>query len=161
MRFLLFLVSILIALDSGLAYANDLASLAGTWNVTSVHTGVGTCNNSGTKGDVTSYIWIVSTNQSSGVVTVSVQGQTAFPSMSGFFSQGQLSVSGFKSKFDFYGQINQIPMSPISWFSLTPQPDGSLKGVRQYVGLQSVVMGDGTTTGYVTCFTIFEVTAKR
>src|SRR5689334_8638309 len=66
-------------------WAAQASQLTGTWNVTSVETTDYTCKNS-KPGSTQANIWIVS-SQVSGLVTVSVQGETSFPKLQGRLSQ--------------------------------------------------------------------------
>jgi len=61
--------------------ASASATVSGTWNVTSTHTGISTCS-FGTAGDQQASIWIVSA-AASGDLKVSVQGDTGFPTLRG------------------------------------------------------------------------------
>jgi len=149
------LVATLLAL-SGSAHALDMASLAGTWNVTATETSEGTCG--GTPGKTLAYVWIVGT-EPTGAVTVAVQGETTFPKLSGTFASfgGQLVVSGLTT---FTLQDGDFWQGSASHFRLQVQPDGSLKGTRTWLGWTNTTLGNGQK-GYYPCSQIQTVTARH
>lgn len=118
------------------AAAQNATALAGTWTVTSTLTTARTCNINGPT--VQSYMWIVSASLN-GRLDVVVQGQTAFPNLSGVMAGSSVVLTGPGQAFDS------------SWFSLTMQNSNELVGVRRYM---SMMAGRA-------CFVDYQVRARR
>lgn len=132
------------ALSAGQAWASPF--LAGVWNVTSTGNEDYTCKIA-TPGNTLSYIWIVNASQD-GAVSVSVQGETSFPKLTGRFNynSGYLILEGDARGF---GSDRTA-----SWFKLFLEKDGTLRGVRRY-------MTDTQSNTSRSCFADFYVTAKK
>lgn len=96
--------------------------IAGTWSVTSTATGTRTCNTRTVA--VQSYAWIVST-PSEGEVSVTVQGQTSFPLLTGTSSGARWTLQGPSSA-----------GAATSWFSLTIR-GGELSGTRRFLDIEN------------------------
>lgn len=131
-------------LTAGHAWASPF--LAGVWNVTSTGGEDFTCKTA-TPGSTMSYIWIVSEG-SGNAVSVSVQGETSFPKLTGRFDYGsgylvlEGDARGFGSD------------STASWFKLFLEKDGTLRGIRRYM------TNTQSNTGR-SCFADFYVTARK
>lgn len=141
------------------AVADDASALSGTWNVTSVETTESSCTTSaGDTGKTTSYIWIVSTT-ATGAVTVSVQGETSFPRLTGSAFNGKVNLEGdseFKATKVGSG-VGYVASS--SWFSLTVT-EGQLTGTRRLLSYRSMKLANGSE-GITPCFSDYKVLAKR
>lgn len=103
------------------------STLAGTWNVVSSYTGVETCQNP-KKGGSDAYIWIVSVGPDCRV-QVSVQGQTAFPVLTGTLDGTSLVLEGGGNM----TPIEEHTLQDASWFLLDVQ-DERMEGVRRFIG---------------------------
>lgn len=97
------------------------ADVTGVWNVITRPSGKGTCN---APPGVTTYIWVVAM-QPNGSVSVSVQGQTNFPVLTGWMSGDTLNVSG--------PGATESNLQPNFWFELAVS-GSSAKGRRLYLG---------------------------
>jgi hypothetical protein len=138
------------------AFAQDLssggpASLSGTWTVT----GTPSASNKADCADLSlAYQWIVSV-QSDGAASVTVQGETGFPSLrgrvSGSGSSASLSVSGLKLNTSLQG----ISLYESSEFKLSGT-GGSLSGTRIWGGY-----GKATDSGLYPTFCSWSVTARK
>lgn len=128
------------------AAAGEAPKIAGTWNVTSTATSDSTCKQA-KSGDVTAYVWIVSTG-ADGSVKVSAQGETAFPKLEGSWS------SDFKI-LTLQGNAQGWGYEKTSvWLKLNHNKDGSLQGIRRFVS-------DSQSKSGRACFADFEIEAKR
>jgi hypothetical protein len=106
------------------AHGAEVASLAGTWQALWTQT-EGTCDT--TPGDVTASQWLVSTTPPD-AVTVSVKGQTAFPTMTGTWdpTTGVLMLTG-TSRTGW----------TMAWVKVTLDSDGRLTGIRRFLGTKA------------------------
>jgi len=123
----------------------QLPQIAGSWNVTSISTADYTCK--GIKpGDTQAYIWIVS-SRTDGTVSISVQGETSFPKLEGYWSRDlrTLTLGG--------GAVGLLASNE-SWLKLSAESPGVLHGVRR------VLMPNQSINGRM-CFADFEITAKK
>lgn len=119
--------------------------VTGIWNVISRPTGNGNC---ATAGDVASYIWVVAM-QPDGAVSVSVQGQTSFGTLSGRVYGDRMLVSGIG--------VAQSMVVPVAWFELKlAGPSGT--GRRIYSGGEDLGTGQGA---HRACFLEYTVEAKK
>lgn len=136
----------------------DPASLAGTWQVQATATGMDTCN-SEKVGSITSYQWIVNADPG-GKVSISVLGNTSFPSLAGQVQGDELSVSGLLKDWQPLGGTGSaIVQSSVSFFEL--HADGSgLSGTRRYLGFAAQQVGDAQV-GIVPCIAEYSVYARR
>lgn len=134
----------------------DISKYVGTWNVTSTAR-ESTCD-SGQRGSVNAYVWIVSSpgpNQ----VSVAVQGETGFPLLTGEVNGSTLWVSGVGGPALFVPVAGGAErLVPASSFNLTAQADGTLRGTRIYSGFNTV---PDLVVHRVGCYVIFDVVAKR
>lgn len=146
------MLSLLVVWLSSVAVAQDAASLAGTWNVTSTPTGEGTCNVD--PGAVTAYVWIVSAN-SNGTVSASVQGETGFPKLTGTFSGDSVKLTGPGTRLELMGG----GVTDVSWFLLKRTADG-MEGTRRFLGTTKATGVSGMLELYP-CFVDYKVVAKR
>lgn len=131
--------------------ASDLAALNGAWIVTMSGTpSSSNCQKPEKFAEGLTLMWLVSA-MPSGEVTVSVQGQTNYPSLSGTYTRDGLVVDGVVSDWDGW-------IYPMSYVNLQPQKDGTLAGFRR---LLSVETSPGNPGIMLPCFIDSAVTAKK
>lgn len=134
--------------------ADAAAKLAGTWNVTTTQDADANCSIA-EPGKVNAYIWIVSTDRA-GSLTVSVQGETSYPKLTGTVTyDGNVRLGATT---DFVA-ANGYRATTIS-FTLKLNSAGELVGTRRFLGYNSVALTNGAT-GVVPCFLDATVKAKR
>lgn len=129
------------------AAAANPQDISGSWSVVSTPAW-DTC---GGQAEKSAYQWILT--EQGGQVTIAVQGQTAFPSLSGTFDGNQLLLAG-EGKTALGTGLAQV--YPSSVFRLSLSKDRSFTGTRLYLGSRNR-KGSGTTL----CTTAFDVVAKR
>ena len=118
----------------------------GTWNVVSTPTW-NTCSIKNTK---SAYQWILVVNGNR--VSVSVQGKTAFPSLTGVMRGNQLLLEGRAKKPTGSGFSQHWDNSV---FRLKVGRGGKISGQRFYVGRKAV------RGGQVACVSTFKLMAKK
>lgn len=153
MRFaVLFSLILSLVVISSAGQAQSVSDFVGTWNVTSTPNTSATCRG---EHQTSAYVWIVSVNTADDEVSVSVQGQTAFPNLRGHWYP-------FQGVLRLYGVHQDATKNSGSWFELRLE-NGELRGVRRYLSAGGVPQFWSDPDHQVTqvCFADFDVVATR
>lgn len=151
----------LLFLLSSFALGADLSTIVGTWNVTATQTDVFTCSAAaGNAGSVIAYVWIASGNVS-GSLSVSAQGETAFPKLTGTITDDHVVLSGPGTTERHSNDLGTTYyLNTSSFFDLKRAADGSWTGYRRYLGTDVTAGTDGIMR-VTPCFIDFAVVVKR
>lgn len=150
------------------ASAAEPSDLAGTWFVTSTLTpNAWGCADEPKQ--VQGYVWIVSVEKD-GTISVAVQGETAYPKLTGKVTGDALLLTG--DSVAGRSPLGNRVVQNVSWLNLQVSKDGSLGGVRRALSTKTelrevdVIQPNGTLrrsreTVTLPCFVDFSIVAKK